>query len=338
MNPVRKNFFITFLSMLCLSLITGCGKQENWSADTAKQLYQADPTIFSEKNLYYLYGTNELDTSQGFQVFASKDLVHWVSPDGNSNRLALKKGDAFGNGGFWAPQVFAYKNSYYMAYVADEQMAIAKSSSPIGPFTQPQLKPLIENSQYKTIDPFVFFDDDGQKYLYYVQVNGGNNIYGAKMNDDLSGIEEGTQQECITTTEPWENTANASYPVTEGPTVLKKQGTYYLFYSANDFRNPNYAVGYATSSHPLGPWKKHDDPMISKRNILRNGTGHGDVFVGPANQFYYVFHTHFASDEATPRKTAIVKLSFTPQKDEPSLFSADPKSFHYIQEYVKQSK
>ncbi len=335
-GSLKGKWKTAFLVALCVHLMTGCSKKEDWSSHAAKQLFQADPTIFAEKNTYYLYGTNEKDTSQGFQVFTSEDLVHWKSPDNGNDSFALKKGDSFGGGNFWAPQVFSYKKSYYMAYTADEQIAIAKSSSPLGPFTQSELQPLLKNSQYKTIDPFVFFDDDGQIYMYYVKLNGGNNISVAKMKEDLSGFEEGIQKACITATETWENTENASWPVTEGPTVIKKEGTYYLFYSANDFRNPDYAVGYATSSSPLGPWTKHDGPIISRNNLPENGTGHGDIFVGKDDQLYYVFHTHCKNYQVLPRKTAVVQLVYTPQKDGPGVFSADAESFCFIQEYVEK--
>ena len=38
--------------------------------------------------------------------------------------------------------------------------------------------------------------------------------------------------------------------------VYKRQGRYYMTYSGNFFAGPDYAVGYATSAHPLGPYAK----------------------------------------------------------------------------------
>ena len=160
-------------------------------------------------------------------------------------------------------------------------------------------------------------------------------LYGAKLKDDLSGIEESTEEACIAATKEWENTENASWPVTEGPTVIKKDDTYYLFYSANDFRNPDYAVGYATSKSPLGPWEKQEGPIISRNNLPANGTGHGDIFEGKDKQLYYVLHTHNDKFQATPRRTGIVKLKFTQGKDAPGSFSIDEKSFYYGKEYVE---
>ena len=87
-------------------------------------------------------------------------------------------------------------------------------------------------------------------------------IYVAELNDDLMSIKPGTLTKATLAGEEWENTARVEWPVTEGPTVLKKNNRYYLLYSANDFRNPDYAVGYAVSESPLGPWKKAEGNPI----------------------------------------------------------------------------
>src|SRR5690606_36743644 len=167
---------------------------------------------------------------------------------------ALKKGDAFGDRGFWAPQVFFHESKFYMAYTANEHIAIATSDSPLGPFKQQEKNPVIP--QEKNIDSFIFMDDDGKKYLYHVIVaNGGNRIFVAEMKDDLSGIYPETVVKCIDAEDSWENIENAEWSVIEGPTVIKQGELYYLIYSANDFRSTNYAVGYAVSDSPTGPWK-----------------------------------------------------------------------------------
>jgi xylan 1,4-beta-xylosidase len=224
----------------------------------------ADPTIFPHNKKFYLYGTAAKNTDNGFLVYVSNDLKSWKLFDKNDG-YALKKGDAFGKKGFWAPQVFADQQKFYMAYTANEQIAIAVSDSPTGPFVQQKKDSL--PSTIKQIDPYVFIDDDGKKYLYHVRLTNGNRIFVAEMQDDLSSIKIETLQECVSGELPWENTHKATWPVTEGPTVVKQNDIYYLFYSANDFRNPDYAVGYATSNHPLGPWKKQMDSPIIVRNI-----------------------------------------------------------------------
>ena len=64
----------------------------------------------------------------------------------------------------------------------------------------------------------------------------------------------------------------------EGPSVLKKNGIYYLIYSANHFESKNYGVGYATSDSPVGPWTKYVGNPILQRVYELMGTGHGVPF------------------------------------------------------------
>jgi len=271
----------------------------------------ADPTIFYDQGTYYLYGTGAPD---GFIVYTSTDLKTWHGPAGATEGYALHKKDSFGTSGFWAPQIFKHNNLYYMAYTANEHLAIASSSSPLGPFKQEKKQAL--NGITKQIDPFVFFDK-GKPYLYFVRLTEGNRIFVAELTPTLDSIKESTIKPCIAATEPWENTANAPWPVTEGPTVVKHGHTYYLLYSANDFRNPDYAVGYATATNPLGPWKKYTgNPIISKKQLGYNGTGHGDILKDKHGQLYYVLHTHHTDQKVAPRKTALVKLQFEKHKNE----------------------
>ncbi|HUQ97518.1 MAG TPA: glycoside hydrolase family 43 protein, partial [Chitinophagaceae bacterium] len=227
---------------------------------------------------------------------------------------ALRKGETYGTKGFWAPQLLFFNDTFYLVYVANEAIAVAKGSSPLGPFTQQAPEAL--HAPVKQIDPFVFADDDGKKYLYHVRLSGGNKLYVAELTNDLSAIKEETLKECITATSPWENTANSNWPVTEGPAVLKHKSWYYLFYTANDFRNPDYATGYAVANSPYGPWKKFSgNPIVSRKNLGPNGTGHGD-FIKKGKRLFYVFHTHYSGSVVAPRRTAIVPVRFKKDKKE----------------------
>lgn len=299
-----------------------------------KYITLADPTIFLNKKTYYLYGTAGGNAGNGFPVYTSSDMKSWKLNLNTNEGNALQKGDAYGTANFWAPQVFLYNKKFYMAYVANESIAIAVSDFPAGPFSQKVKQPL--EAPVKQIDPFIFIDEDGKKYLYHVRLVNGNKLFVAEMMDDLSAIKEETLKECITATAPWENTANTKWPVTEGPAVIKHKGLYYLFYTANDFRNPDYAVGYATSSSPFGPWKKYEgNPIISKNNIGKNGTGHGDFVVDKQGDLYYVFHTHFSDTKVAPRKTAVIKVMFSSgDANGEDKVTVDAKSFYYLE--VKQ--
>ena len=298
-------------SLLCLNAV---------AQSDSNVIKLADPAVFNHKGTYYLYGTVE-QGSGGFTVYTSADLKSWkLSPENNG--YALRKGEAFGDKGFWAPQVFEYRKKFYMAYVANEEIAIAEADSPLGPFTQKNKVSIAAST--KQIDPFIFIEG-GKVYLYHVRLTKGNRIFVAELSDDLSTIKEGTLKECISAEAGWENTKSAEWPVAEGPSILKRKGLYYLFYSANDFRNPDYAVGYATSKSPLGPWRKSvSNPIISRSLLGVNGPGHGDFFVSKNNQLNYVLHTHNSDQKVGPRKTAIISMQL---EDE---VTVDKKSFRFL--------
>lgn len=282
-----------------------------------KDIYLADPTIFLDKGIYYLYGTSH---QEGFMAYVSKDLKNW-----NYKGLALKKGDSYGNQGFWAPQVFHYNNKYYMAYTANENIAIAEAENPLGPFKQKALRNI--ESDVKIIDPFVFFDN-GKIYLYHVRLQEGNRIFVAEMNEHLTEIIPSTLKECIAAADVWENTKNVEWPVAEGPSVFKKDRKYYMVYSANDFRNPDYAVGLAVADNPIGPWRKYtQNPFLSTQNIKVHGTGHGEVFIDKKGKYQYVFHTHFSDTEVSPRRTAVIELDINQLPERIGVFT---QTFKFI--------
>ena len=286
-------------------------------------LTEADPTIFRDTDgTYYLYGTGA-QSDKGFYVYQSKDLKEWSGPVGKENGFCLTSNTSFGTTGFWAPQVAKRGDTYYMFYTANEQIAVATAPSPLGPFSQPN-KQMIQ-APCKTIDPYVLFDNDGKVYLYHVRLQNGNRIYVAEMTDDLSSIKEETAKECISASLPWEDTEQVACKVTEGPTVLHIGDTYYMFYSANDFRNIDYAVGIATADNPYGPWTKQNAPIISRTNIGYYGTGHGDAFLDDAGKWKYVFHTHQSFTEVAPRKTALVGLNF-----KNGSFTIEENTFTYL--------
>jgi xylan 1,4-beta-xylosidase len=273
----------------------------------------ADPTVFYHNGIYYLYGTSGKDSNLGFEVYTSRDLKSWKKSDKNGG-YALWKGDSYGEIGFWAPQVFEYEGKFYMAYTANEHIAIATADNPLGPFTQDEIKDL--RAPVKQIDPYVFIDSDGKKYLYHVRLTEGNRLFVAELEDDFSGIKEETLTYCFHAEEHWENTQGVNWSVSEGPAIIKHKDLYYFIYSANDFRNPDYAVGYAVSESPMGPWTKSpSNPIFDKSDAGINGPGHGDYFVDGRGNLKYVLHTHQSDQSVSPRKTAVVDLEFKTAKD-----------------------
>lgn len=90
----------------------------------------------------------------------------------------------------------------------------------------------------------------------------------------------------------------------EGPWVIKRQGSYFMFYSA---WSRGYEVGFATAPHPTGPWTKYvgnpffgaqDEGKCAQYGLAYTGkpddpyvaVGHNATFVGPDGRDWIVAH------------------------------------------------
>ena len=265
----------------------------------------ADPFILFYQEKYYMYcttenereliGANDFSTDtpegDGIYVYVSDDLKNWIRQG-----YALKKGDTIGEKWFWAPEVLEYRGRFYMVYASEEHIAIASADHPLGPFTQENKRWLREGM---AIDGSFFVDDDGAVYLYYVRLDGQNKIFVAKLKDDLSEIEEEYPDCLICAEEPWET---LDCLIAEGPFTLKHKGLYYLTYSCNHTRCIDYAVGYAVSESPIGPFKKYDKNPILIRNGHLKGVGHHSFFRANDGTLYCAYHCHnINSDNFKPR-------------------------------------
>lgn len=273
-------------------------------ADTYKNslLDGADPFILLWKGKYYLYSTNAQD---GFKVYVSETLSEW-----EEKGYCLKKGDAMGERGFWAPEILARNGKFYMVYVADEHLAVATADNPLGPFTQTEKKWLSERN---AIDGHFFADDDGTVYLYYVRFDNGNVLYMSKMAEDLLSFDEADERFLLRAEQDWEL---KDCSVTEGPFVLKHKGKYYLTYSANHTRSPYYAIGCAISDSPYGPFVKCKNNPVMQKNEFVNGVGHHSFFRAKNGELVCVYHCHCSKAEFAPRRVCIDRAEFTGETDE----------------------
>lgn len=279
----------------------------------------ADPFILYHEGVYYAYGTNSDD---GIPVYTSHDLVLWK----RHSTLALSKDNSYGDKWFWAPEVY-YKpdnSTFYMFYSAEEHICVATSRSPFGPFTQTVKQPMRTE---KSIDNTLFIDDDGTPYLFFVRFTNGNVIWSAELESDWMSLKENTLKMCVEATAGWER---IQAKVAEGPSVIKRNGVYYLLYSANDYQSQDYGVGYATANSLTDSWRKAtENPILRRPNAELVGTGHGAVFKDNEGNLRYVFHAH--SDRVTihPRKMYITGLVI----DENGKMKMDQSNIIYPIEY-----
>ncbi|MCF6407246.1 glycoside hydrolase family 43 protein [Chitinophaga filiformis] len=209
--------------------------------------------------------------------------------------------------------------------VENFRIGVAVADNPTGPFIDLNNKPVFDPG-YPVIDANVLFDN-GKAYLYYsrccykhavesevaawAKQKGWFDaieeswVYGVELKPDFSGVigdpvlllrppvkMDDKQAE-------WESRSVTSKEVnrrwTEGSVAFKKGNTYYMMYSANYFGGKNYAVGYATSKHPLGPFTKAANNPVLQKNVEKGGvvtgTGHNSITYSPdGKEMYCVYH------------------------------------------------
>lgn len=200
------------------------------------------------------------------------------------------------------------KSKFYILYSSEENLAIAVSEGPTGPFVK-LTDGLLRN---RTIDGHLLFDGDGSVYIYFADLKNNNRIFAGKMSADLTKIEYECERVLIEATEPWET---LDCRVAEGPFALKHNELYYLSYSVNHTRCEDYAVGYAVSDKPFGPFvKAKNNPILHKPADLV-GTGHHS-FMPTADKDKYIcaFHCHSGNpDNFKPRMVCLSAAGFEKQ-------------------------
>lgn len=293
-----------------------------------------DPyVLLASDGLYYMYGTGG-GAVDGFCVYSSPDMVNWKAEGqvfrgnvpgswGVANFWAPEVYER--NGKFYMLYSADWKENPTNE-LENFRIGVAVADKPTGPFKELSDKPLFDPG-YPVIDGNLVDDGNGRTYMYFsrccykhpveseiaeqARKEGKFNeieeswIYGIEVKPDLTDVIgepvlilrppvklDDTQSE-------WESrsvtTGEVNRRWTEGPYTLKKGDTYYMMYSANYFGGKNYAVGYATSKNPLGPFTKSSDNPVLQKNVeqggIVTGTGHNSVtWSKDGKQMYCVYH------------------------------------------------
>ena len=257
-----------------------------------------DPFILPAQGKFYMYATSG---SIGYYAWESEDLKTY-----DSRKKVLQR-VKWANGDYWAPEVYEYKGRYVMLFSARRtedkslRIGIAFADKPQGQYKDPLNAPLFDPG-YAVIDASLFVDDDGTPYLFYSR-DCSENVVGAyheshsyvvALADDLlSTIGEPVQ--LTVPDQAWE-LHSGDYRWNEGQVVVKNNGKYYLYYSANYFASKEYGVGVAVADSPMGPFvKAKNNPLLTyvekDGEVIISGPGHNSMFM-VGQELFTAYHTH----------------------------------------------
>jgi hypothetical protein len=224
-----------------------------------------DPYIMKYRGTYYLY-CSTADNNIGVKCWSTKDFITWSGAYTCSTDPITKTA--------YAPEVVYWNGTFYM-YTSPNGGGhyILSSDSPTGPFTR------ITSNLGKEIDGSVFIEDNGTWSFYHASNDG---IIGCPMSNPTT-IGGGSNL-----------TGRMGYGWTEGPCVIKRNGTYYLLYTGNHVLSKGYRIDYAKNTGgSLSSFSQQSaqNPVLINSEGAVVGLGHGSAFIGPdLDTYYFTYH------------------------------------------------
>lgn len=305
------------------------------SEPLVSHIYTADPSAHFFNNRIYIYpshdtatGTAEDDLGSHFNMMdyhiLSMDSVGGTVTD---HGVALDiKNILWAGRQLWAPDAAFANGKYYLYFpVKDKQdvfrLGVAVSDKPEGPFT-PEPTPIAGSY---SIDPAVFADDNGEYYMYFGGIWGGqlqkwnNNVYDstkgnrqpneaavlpriAKLSKDMKSFAEPVKEiQLVDANGKAFTEKDNDKRFFEAAWVFKYNGKYYFTYSTGDTHFINYAIG----DNPYGPFTYKGvllDPV-------EGWTNHHSI-VQAHNKWYLFYHDVQLSGKTHLRNVKVTTLNF----------------------------
>ncbi|MEJ2145645.1 MAG: family 43 glycosylhydrolase [Acidobacteriota bacterium] len=264
-----------------------------------------DVTIVREGGRYYLFAT-------GGGAWVSEDLLNWTYQpvEVRGGRLPV------------APHVAKYNGAFYMSgneaplYRADH---ILGPYEVLGPWMNEKGEPWTGVSNGKpwkgAFDVDIFVDDDNKPYLYFPG-RSTDGIYVVPLDpNDLTRFAAAPKHlfgfDPAHVWERWgERNEYLNTAWIEGPWVFKRDGIYYLEYSASGTQWMSYASGVYTARNPLGPFTYSPrNPLLRQTTGIVTGPGHGCVIQAPDGN-WWVFYTIVMANPPGGRRLGMDPVGF----------------------------
>jgi hypothetical protein len=303
-----------------------------------RHIFTADPSAHVFDGQIYIYPSHDIETGipqndegdhfdmmdyhvLSFRDFDSNVIDHGVALHVRDVPWARKQ--------MWAPDA-AYKDgTYYLFFPAKDhqgvfRIGVATSAHPAGPFAA-RPEPLPGSF---SIDPCSFVDDDGQAYLYFGGIWGGQlqrwqggryepqpaelaadapaiRPRVARLNDDFSGFVDGVHElSIVDEAGQLLRAGDTERRFFEASWMHERNGTYYFSYSTGD----THFLVYATSDNPLGPF-------VFRGRILNPVVGwttHHSIVEFKGNWYLFYHDSTLSGGVTHQRCVKVMKLEHQP--------------------------
>lgn len=275
-----------------------------------------DPYIMLVDDTYYMYGSrtgaggieSARKIQNGLDVYRSRNLSDWSK----GKSLFGEKGFYEKNAELWAPEVYRYKNKYYMfvtlkRYGAGEKSCrgtyVFKSDTPDGEFKLHSDSSVTPHS-WECLDGSLYFEN-GRPYMIFchewAQVKDGK-FCCVEMDEDLKGAVGDVSVLFSASDAEWVSARKGNVYVSDGPFMFKDDGVLYMLWSS--FTEKGYAIGisYSESGCINGEWRH------AKLPLYNGDGGHAMLFNTVKNERKIIFHTPNDSIRSSPKITDFIKI------------------------------
>jgi len=346
---MRRYKLIVFLGLLVLTtnVFSQVNKNEGTNGSTRifkytnpitrdSSISMRDHCINKVGDKWYCIGTSNpvwTGHNPGVRLLVSDDMIHWKQHSWLIDASKLPA-DCPYNGRFWAPEIHFIKGKYWLTVnsgkvtaedpkgMATHSVWLFSSDKITGPYklVNGPLTPKYNN------DATLFEDEDGQVYFYC----SGNGLFQAKIDLETGKLTTPAQKFLDKKEPGWPEWMVGGI---EGPFVIKRDGTYFMFFST---WTRGYEVGLLKSKNPLGPWelvsnetifgtrKKGYRPELAiegKYDYLKfqdtqdpySETGHNSLFIGPDGNLWTSCHYMMFEKRPYPYCQTFESWELTPQ-------------------------
>jgi hypothetical protein len=280
-----------------------------------------DPTVVRDGSTYWAYATSTGGSL--LPAMSSTDLVTWIprpaySPNPYNSDPYFndsfpvpprwsKGGTSRENKAQWGPGVAKF-GSTWVAFTSWEVggsrrcISMATAPSPAGPFTDSSDAPFqCDSDPDGSIDPEPFIDIDGSAYLLWksagIPGSRPTRLWSRRLSPDgrsfaflsspnpLLATDPGTFIGGIPQEDTWEGHG------IENPSMVHHDGSYWLVYSANEWRSADYRTGQARCDGPMGPCVRTSSAPLLPNTSAQLGRGGASLFTDRAGQLRMINHS-----------------------------------------------
>lgn len=270
-------------------------RTQNWHKEGGAEFGVGDPFVLRYDGEYYLFCSSP-GGNYGYKVWKSKDLVNYTFL--GDFDLKTKDGKTGQYNAIFAPEVFYWNGDFYMVgSPSGTGHYIFKSETglPYGDYVVTGDR--LDDGKF---DGSVFIDDDGKMYLLEAHW-GSISVY--DMNSPTS-IDPDSERALHAPSDGW----------AEGPFIIKRNGTYYLTFAANNVETSNYRIQYTYSDNGVvGLYSAPaNNPILLNAIGEQVALGHSSSVIGPdLDSSYIAYHNLVFGDDAYYRQYNINRLSFS---------------------------